>query len=223
MKKMMLLLCSAFLLLSVVGVVNATTIDYISQLDSKGILTTTFSDAIVEDFNGGAITWDGSGSAQVVTGSLPGKYAAPYNSSLMTLVDAFSNPYLSIPNPDQNGSYSFKFLTDYTYFGLFWGSVDTYNSIAFYKDGQQKEIYSGGVLPPPTVANGNQSSDTSNLYVNFYDINSGLGFDEVVLSSNGYAFEVDNLAVGAPVPEPATMILLGTGLLSLAGFKRRKN
>ena len=48
-------------------------------------------------------------------------------------------------------------------------------------------------------------------------------FDKVVLASTGMAFEVDNLAVGnQPVPEPATMLLFGMGLLGLAGMTRKR-
>jgi hypothetical protein len=50
---------------------------------------------------------------------------------------------------------------------------------------------------------------------------SGLpNFNKFMITSTQYAFEVDNIAVGkVPVPEPATMLLLG--LLGLAGVRRK--
>ncbi|WP_316197974.1 VCBS domain-containing protein [Bradyrhizobium sp. SZCCHNS2002] len=77
-------------------------------------------------------------------------------------------------------------------FGLYWGSVDSYNSISFYDGNKLVASYSGDDISP-LLANGNQGSLTSNGYVEFHDLAT---FDKVVLTSSSDAFELDNVSAG---------------------------
>ena len=53
--------------------------------------------------------------------------------------------------------------------------------------------------------------------------NSDLAFTRVIATSTSNAFEFDNVAYNpVNVPEPASMLLLGTGLVATAAFGRRK-
>jgi hypothetical protein len=74
-----------------------------------------------------------------------------------------------------------------------------------------------------------ESTDNNNIYETFVfgDLGISAQFVRVSLihSYNGpwtFVDEVDFFQDAAPVPEPATMLLLVTGLMGLAGIRRRK-
>jgi len=101
------------------------------------------------------------------------------------------------------------------HFGLYWGSIDAYNTITFYNKGSAVLAFNGSDLTS-LVPNGNQTSDDSNRYVNF----SNLIFDKVVLSSTQNSFEADNITAG--VPELSTWMMMLTGFAGLGLVARRR-
>ena len=219
MKKLLILSSVLVFVFGIAGSVGAVNITFEHELSSDGTLTSTYSWATVETFDVLPLAWSWTGSGQIVSGSASGKYAAPFNSDLMSSADGTS--YVTVPDPDgaSSGWYKADLGGTYNYFGIFWGSVDNYNTLLFYKGGSQVAIYTGTDITTPNAANGNQSAPSTNLYVNFFNLPD---FDSFIMSSSQFAFEADNIAVGVnPVPEPATMLLFGSGLLGLAGLRKR--
>jgi hypothetical protein len=170
----------------------------------------------------GGATVSFSGTGAVVTGASSGLYAAPYisgsNGSLFgdaTVSGADSTRYISTGN----ASATLLFPGMHHYLGMLWGSVDTFNRLEFFSGATSVGFLTGSGIV--AAANGDQGV-MGTYYAN---ITSSLAFDRVVASSSDYAFEFDNVAydTSAPngVPEPATLGLLGLGLLG-AGFVRRR-
>ncbi|MGV0025852.1 Npun_F0296 family exosortase-dependent surface protein [Phormidesmis priestleyi] len=179
------------------SVVGATTIDFESGVPS-GFAT---------------YTAPSPGVAIVSPPNQANIYAAPAEDSTKYLTVA--------PIGDSRGTtpVTAKFAKALDYFGLYWGSIDKYNSITFKNAGAVIKTYTGLDIAPP--ANGNQSAAATNKYVNFF-AGAGESFDEVVFSSTSNAFESDNHAYRA-VPEPASIVgLLTVGALGIGSLRKRK-
>lgn len=152
----------------------------------------------------GSVNLQFSGAAAAVTGSVSGQYASPFGDT---------SQYLSTGI----GAITIGFVAPQTYVGLLWGSVDSYNQLSFYYQGQQIAAITGGDIT--AGANGNQGAGGT-YYVN---ITSSMPFDTVIASSSSPSFEFDNLAFGStPVPEPATLAIFGVGLIGFVASRRRR-
>lgn len=182
-------------------------------LSDAGLTTTSVAGATTIDFNSGCGYASCAGDYEVVSGSLASVYAAPAG---------VNSPFLTVPYDNANGSATFALGTTSDYFGLYWGSIDAYNSIRFFLNGNQIASFSGTQIVGANYANGNQVSFNSNRYINF-DFGNEV-FDTVQLVSTQRAFETDNHAYRntASVAEPSALLLMLGGLLTLVGVRLRK-
>jgi hypothetical protein len=120
-----------------------------------------------------------------------------------------------------------------SYLGLYYGSIDNYNEIAFYSG--DSLISGSGILEDGVITgaeilaeqdgtSGDRFGEGSNVYVNLFFGPDDQKFTAFEFRTTGIAFETDNIVTGvtsSAVPEPASVLLLGIGLIGLAGVRRK--
>lgn len=194
-----------------------------TQIVNQGY-TTSVLGTIVQDFNSLPLNVNlntaGYSGGMVRIGGIGGITASPPGNN---------SQYLSA-GPGNNGTSTFTAPDLLSYFGFFWGSPDTYNTLRVYRGSTLLQSWTGTALwdlvrPIATpgcdlgpIADGNQGKCA---YVNIYAGDASQWFDRVSFVSTLNAFETDNHAI-AVVPVPGALLLLATGLLGLGLVARRE-
>jgi hypothetical protein len=170
------------------------------------------------------VTYSPDSGRAYVSGSVSGQHASPPNDTSVFLT-------VSPNDPGKSGATPVTItLPNYAnYFGFYAASLDPYNFIEFFDNGNSVGKYSGTDLATlaGVAATGNQGQGFYfNVYLNPKDLLAR--FDQVVLTSTAYAFETDNHSFGiatpqeADVPVPGALALLGIGALGMFGAGRRR-
>lgn len=232
MKRLIKLMSVGLVLLGLSGVANAYIINYdYATMAGGNSFTSPYSGVTVYTFDAGGpvLNWTKlSGEAGVVNGTVEFSYQAPNGLTVRDTTDYFNvRPYYPPSGPGIDGSIKASFGSNYNYLGIWWGSMDWYNSIAFYNGATQVAYFNGDAVAyadpgtncyaPDKCADGDTTRRGTNHYVNFLNLPD---FNSFIMTSSLCAFEADNIAVGV-IPEPSSMLLFGLGLLGLAGLRRK--
>ncbi len=191
------------------------------------LLTSTVPGVVVDTFDADTVgnqaanftpaTGSIPGGGVVAAGGNPSAYAAPVADATRFYAVAF-NP---APGPITPASdlFSVPGATPQNYFGLYWGSIDAYNTITFLLNGAPLAggVFTGADFSP---ADGNQTAAATNEYVDFF-FSGGQAYNQVSFSTSQLNFEFDNMAYGA-IPEPGSLALLAAGLLGFGVLARRR-
>lgn len=159
-------------------------------------------------------SWSADPTFTPPSGNAAGQSQSPFNSNALT----DNRAYFTVGGVAEQGGapspVTLTFQAMQTAFNILWGSIDSYNSIAFFSGTNQVASYTGDDI----VALGGLGGTAANFekVALLYFSNFDGGFDSVQFSSSSQAFEF------ALVPVPAAGFLLLGALGGLAALRRRK-
>ncbi len=154
-------------------------------------------------FSQGGASFSGSGYIQ----------HAPADAGFYAVPTGDNTNFLAVPGYGVGETITYSVPT--TAFGLYWGSVDIYNTLTFY-NGSNVVYTANGATVLPAVGSDN---GTVSAYVEFSSLPQ---FTSVVLTSSQNAFEVDNVVAAVPEASTWVMMLLGFVGLGAAGYTSRR-
>ena len=212
MKKILTLLSVVLLIFSIASSAGASILTF----DDIVVPSPGWMDLAPGYADYGGLTW--SGDWEVMT---DGYFAANYKNSYNS--PSGTNALYNGGDTNSTG-YTITSVTPFDFLGASFSSFTYNNAYATYSDGS----YSARTLTIKGYLN-DVLVETINLnlgigYTPYVDSSANL-FDKLVLidGASGYWLMDDfTYQGGAPVPEPATILLLGSGLIGLAGFGRKK-
>lgn len=168
--------------------------------------------------------------------SIGGVAAAPFDDETYFFYTpkqgGLENPFTTIKVPN-TAFFAYQPNLYIDYLGLYFGSIDTYNALEFYFSNGRTETITGTYILSQyygglgTQYSGSWTDPASNVYVNLHFNLPSEVFTAFALKTSNVALEIDNFVARvvpvAPVPEPSTVILIGTGLLGLAALGRKRS
>jgi PEP-CTERM motif len=182
---------------------------FVVTFDEAGVNPDAYGTTTPVDFGVGGVQFSGSGVVMDNHGlGSDDLYATPFGDD--------NNNYMAVLG---GGTEDINYSSLRDSFGLYWGSVDIYNSLAFYNGNTLVATVTGSEVDPPMLADGDQTGFGSNGYVL---INSLPKFNEVVVASTADSFELDNVVAGVPEPSTWAMMLLGFAGLGYAAYRKTK-